>query len=720
MLIKLNYNTQKTPAQTWRVVSDIINNPSINSIANLRSRETSASYAADLLTGLVDSTSYIIRTNDITPNTYSHIARPPIATSSNTPFEFVLSQKVYDAQSYVFNSASFDGTGDYLSIDPRSTGAFDFGTGQFTIEGWIYLSGGSSGTLFDNRTGSTSLHPVIYFLNANQIQLYVAGAGPIVSSSFNFTGNWVHVALVRITTVTHLYVNGVQQSSGYNDSNNYAASGPVLIGGGFGGSNQLNGYIANLRVVKGVGVYSGNFQPPPLTSPLITIQPAGGGTTNTNPITSGQCILLTCQQPTFSDSSSANSGSAFAVTPVGNAVIYPFSLSATLNSRYYISLSTTGTLQGNANSQISNTIVGDMASTQWPITAATLQTTAQGTLINLRTTGNASSSNAQTMMFSSSINSGISTLWVYLTDTSFAWAANRDVTYNVYGLPAYATNNYRPDIWNGPHIYSQYIRNDILNSQVNSIIPLVFNNHSGYNIYQQQKGPGEGLFSREDEVFCTQVPTTNERDPGLSTNPTYQNLSLQMLNCFGNLPGNAPSFSNAVNRTNNWRNYYVAPYTAIGLGGTKWSDEGGFCGYSYSAATVTTQAAGSLLAISQTAAAAAPIRGGYTAPANWFLPSISQIGSRWISSDLQSYYGYALLPMYHRWVSGGVSGGNITDLSGLYVFNGDYYPGDEVVVDGTTYMLLPFTMGRPNGPNIANWLYSSGPDSRLALAVPKL
>jgi len=482
MLIKLNYNTTaKTPAQVWRVVADIIKNPSINSIANLRSREISASYAPDLLLGLVDSSSFIYRTNNVTPaNVDCHIARPAVATSSAVPFEFIISQKVYDTTS---------------------------------------------------------------------------------------------------------------------------------------------------------------------------------------------------------------------------------------NTKYYISLSTTGTAIGTANSQVSNT-AGDFTSTQWPVTSSTTQTIAQGTTIGIGTP-NIATSNAFPAMYSLS-NAGVYCLWVYITDTCFMWAMNRE-QYTNAGFPI----NFSPANWNGPHIYSQYTRADLLNTDVNGIVPLVFTNHSSYFNYIIMKGPGEGLFSREEEATHGQVPTTNERVVNNASNGAYQTLSLQMLNCFGNTPGNYPQL-NQIGSPNAWRIYYNAPYTAIGLGGTKWSDEGGLAGFTQGALTgaLAHAAAGSLLAVSSHPTLGQGFRNATNYSTYWGLPSIAQYGSRWIAEDLESYYGYALLPIYHRWISAGWIGGNVTDKSGVYVFNGDYFAGDDIIVDGITYQILPFTMGRP--ATITTWLYAMGAESRLGLAVPKL
>lgn len=204
------------------------------------------------------------------------------------------------------NTVYFDGTGDYLSVpaDPM----FTFGTGDFTIEAWIYLVSGTTGTIFDNRTGTTSLHPVLHLQNATTVALYVAGAGAIVSSSVTLTNNWTHVAVCKSNGITRLYINGVESGSSYADTNNYAASGTVLIGAGFGVANQLNGYISELRVTKGVNRYRQSFTVP--TQSLTAI-------TNTS--------LLTANDSTILDSSS----NRFAITVNGDArttVASPFAV----------------------------------------------------------------------------------------------------------------------------------------------------------------------------------------------------------------------------------------------------------------------------------------------------------------------------------------------------------------------------------------------------------
>ena len=78
------------------------------------------------------------------------------------------------------------------------------------------------------------------------------------------TGQWYHVALSRVSGNTRLFLNGTQEGSTYVDANNYVnppASRPV-IGAGFNGSGGFAGWMDDIHIVKGEGLYTANFTPP--------------------------------------------------------------------------------------------------------------------------------------------------------------------------------------------------------------------------------------------------------------------------------------------------------------------------------------------------------------------------------------------------------------------------------------------------------------------------
>ena len=200
-------------------------------------------------------------------------------------------------------STTFDGNGDALTVAANAD--FAYGTGDFTIEAWVYSTTYANFPyIFDGRTntGSSSNAPALYIHSNNTLNYYVAGSNQISTSYSSYQNKWTHIAIVRNSGTTTLYLDGVSKGT-WSDSTNYTDQGPFVIGR-HGNSSLatycLNGYISNFRIVKGTAVYTSNFTVP--TSPLTAI-------TNT--------ILLTSQENTGTiiDRSSNN----FTITVVGNA-----------------------------------------------------------------------------------------------------------------------------------------------------------------------------------------------------------------------------------------------------------------------------------------------------------------------------------------------------------------------------------------------------------------
>lgn len=66
-----------------------------------------------------------------------------------------------------------------------------------------------------------------------------------------------------------------------------------------------------------------------------------------------------------------------------------------------------------------------------------------------------------------------------------------------------------------------------------------------------------------------------------------------------------------------------------------------------------------------------------------------------------SGYGHAFLPIFWSLSSFMSAGGNVTDQTGIYIYNGDYYPGDEVTYNNKTYVIWPLWDGFSNRIGIA-------------------
>jgi hypothetical protein len=167
-----------------------------------------------------------------------------------------------------FGGASmyFDGTGDYLQN--RLTDLTNFGTGDFTMECWIYpTASGSLRAIVDTR--GTDINAAYgWFLSASdKLDFLYKGSSPfrLTSSGSVSTNTWTHVAVCRASGTLRLFINGnIDGSATVTDSLNGAAG--TRIGGGYadGSGNPgfyLTGYIDDLRITKGIARYTSNFTP---------------------------------------------------------------------------------------------------------------------------------------------------------------------------------------------------------------------------------------------------------------------------------------------------------------------------------------------------------------------------------------------------------------------------------------------------------------------------
>jgi len=185
-----------------------------------------------------------------------------IDSSMQNILETVGDSKISTAQSkFGGSSMYFDGTGDYLYI-PASAN-FGFGTGDWTIEGWIYMTDSARyNTIFDTRvgTGTQSGSFSIGIFSGGRMQLFSGGAFLYPTETFDYN-TWNHFAVVKYNNVTKIYKNGTAFASTYADTRNYGSSQPIQIGND-DASNFYKGYIDDLRITKGVARYTANFATP--------------------------------------------------------------------------------------------------------------------------------------------------------------------------------------------------------------------------------------------------------------------------------------------------------------------------------------------------------------------------------------------------------------------------------------------------------------------------
>ena len=172
---------------------------------------------------------------------------------------------------YGTGSMEFDGTGDYLVLNQANPDLYAFGTGDFTIECWLYTTNVSQqvSIFYDGRpSGTNAAQPTLY-LNFSNIYYFTQGGDRITGESLS-TNTWYHIAVSRQGTSTKLFVNGTQTGSTYTDTNNYTntVNRPIFgTSGSSVGNNYFYGYIDDLRITKGVARYTAAFTPPTAAFP---------------------------------------------------------------------------------------------------------------------------------------------------------------------------------------------------------------------------------------------------------------------------------------------------------------------------------------------------------------------------------------------------------------------------------------------------------------------
>jgi hypothetical protein len=175
-------------------------------------------------------------------------------------------------------SALYDVQGDGLYMSPGVP--FAYGTGDFTIEMWVYPTafnvvlwhqGGQSFTTTSvntfgrvTRTFNDRRYLMLYFNGAGQTVLQLFGTDAYISTSHTATLNaWNHVALVRSSGVVRIFLNGTSSvtaglGSNFSDTSTYS---PFIGRYSYTGSAGFLGYISNVRVAKSAYYLSTPFNP---------------------------------------------------------------------------------------------------------------------------------------------------------------------------------------------------------------------------------------------------------------------------------------------------------------------------------------------------------------------------------------------------------------------------------------------------------------------------
>jgi hypothetical protein len=210
-------------------------------------------------------------------------------------------------------------TSTYLTVPANSV--FAFGTGDFTVECWVYLlANTASAAIFGPWTGGATTSCWVFTQGTSAVNLRfgVSNGSAITfyestsSGGFQFQ-SWTHIAACRSSGTLRLYANGVLLFT-TADSTNMTPTQTLQINGITGFGSMSNMYISNVRVIKGQALYTAQFVPSTTSLTTSTVGATGSGAAGS---ISGTISLLTCQSPNLVDNSSNN----FAITQIGSPFV---------------------------------------------------------------------------------------------------------------------------------------------------------------------------------------------------------------------------------------------------------------------------------------------------------------------------------------------------------------------------------------------------------------
>ena len=167
---------------------------------------------------------------------------------------------------------------------------FRLSNGSFTIEFWAYIADTSNSSfvgLFENNPARRSW---MFEARSNQALRFEwwtdgsSGTALTANTGSFIRERWHHFAVVRNGTALNIYVDGTSVANTTTSDTLYENTiEPLTIGGIFQSgalTQDITGFISNLRIIKGEAIYTANFTPP--TSELTV-------TSNT--------VVLACQSP---------------------------------------------------------------------------------------------------------------------------------------------------------------------------------------------------------------------------------------------------------------------------------------------------------------------------------------------------------------------------------------------------------------------------------------
>jgi hypothetical protein len=211
---------------------------------------------------------------DNSSNAYALTVTGSLSVQRFSPFN---PTATYDP-AVIGGSGYFPGTGDDLLISSGISNQFDPSSG-FTFECWVNSTGTNS-QAFEVRGSTNNWNSSTGIL----FQLYVNYLGTLYwqwnngsNGTYNLTATaptsnaWAHIAIGYNGTTTRIWINGVSVATS-NNGYGIPTYSNLAVGSNVSNDSPINGYLSNVRFVKGTDVYGvGNSTITVPTAPLTAV-----------------------------------------------------------------------------------------------------------------------------------------------------------------------------------------------------------------------------------------------------------------------------------------------------------------------------------------------------------------------------------------------------------------------------------------------------------------
>jgi len=173
---------------------------------------------------------------------------------------------------YGTGSISFDGTDDRLVT--AANPSVSFGTGDFTVEAWIYpntLSGErgfiqTSDTAGGLKTSYTTGIVILIDVSPYRLVANVGGTNVNSGSTYISATTWTHVAITRASGSVRMFINGTLVGGPTTITTDLTGQN-IVIGGYYSTTYLWNGYLDDVRITKGYARYTSSFTAPTAAFP---------------------------------------------------------------------------------------------------------------------------------------------------------------------------------------------------------------------------------------------------------------------------------------------------------------------------------------------------------------------------------------------------------------------------------------------------------------------